>query len=99
MEPVAVRRGHRGPAGAALEILPMRKSLFAAALTASLLGGPAGQSSLFDPLFAFFSAIWDGQSLDAGCGWDPNGRCDVAPQPQLDEGCGWDPDGRCHSGS
>jgi hypothetical protein len=73
----------------------MRKALFAAALTASLLGGPAGRPSLFDPLFAFFSAIWDGQSFDEGCGMDPNGRCTAAPQPQLDEGCGWDPNGRC----
>jgi hypothetical protein len=77
----------------------MRKALFAAALTASLFGGPASRPDLFDPLFAFFSTVWDGQSLEAGCGFDPWGRCDVAPQPQLDEGCGFDPNGKCHPGS
>lgn len=82
-----------------LEIRPMRKALFAAALTASLLGGPAGRPDLFDPFFAFFSAIWNGQSLDAGCGFDPNGRCTAAPQPQSDAGCGMDPWGRCLGGS
>lgn len=50
---------------------------------------------------------------DAGCGWDPSGQCQPAPQidegciwdpngqcqpaPQTDAGCGWDPYGQCHS--
>lgn len=32
---------------------------------------------------------------DEGCGWDPYGQCQ--PAPQIDAGCIWDPYGQCHS--
>jgi hypothetical protein len=32
---------------------------------------------------------------DAGCGWDPSGQCQ--PAPQIDAGCIWDPSGQCRS--
>ncbi len=63
----------------------MRRSFMAMALTASLVSAPSG---LFDPLWAFFSSLWD---TKAGCGMDPNGQC--LPAPKI--GCELDPDGRC----
>jgi hypothetical protein len=73
--------------------LLMRRILLAVALTASL--APMAPS-FFGPLQALLSSLWDASAtLDAGCGFDPDGRCTTTPQFQLDEGCGFDPDGRC----
>ena len=66
----------------------MRRALLAVVLTAALLGPTS--SSLFDPLWPFFSSLW-GTSADAGCEMDPDGQC----QPQPDAGCEADPNGRC----
>jgi hypothetical protein len=80
-------------AGAAPEILPMRRALLAVAVTASLLGpvaapGPLGQ------LWQLLSSLWDIPAThDAGCIMDPSGGCREAPQPQPDEGCIMDPSG------
>jgi hypothetical protein len=76
----------------------MRKALAALALTASIATSIAGRPTPLDPLWAFFVSLWNGQLSDAGCGWDPSGRCQPA-QPTPDEGCGWDPNGRCNPGS
>jgi hypothetical protein len=68
----------------------MRRILLAALLTANL----------FNPLWSLLSSLWTAPAnTDAGCGFDPDGRCATAPQPQPDEGCGWDPNGRCNPGS
>lgn len=68
--------------GVTLETLPMRRTLLAVAVAASLL----------TPLWDLLSPIWGGsENTDAGCGMDPDGRC--MPTPQTDAGCGWDPYG------
>jgi hypothetical protein len=72
----------------------MRRMLLLVAVTAPLLGSP----QLFDPLWALVSTLWNGSTVDAGCGFDPYGSCRTAPQPQPDAGCGWDPFG-CPQGS
>ena len=56
----------------------MRMSLVVLALAAALASG-------------LFASIWSASSADAGCGFDPSGRC--SPAPQTDEGCGFDPSG------
>jgi hypothetical protein len=62
----------------------MRRTLLAVAVAASLL----------TPLWDLLAPLWGGsEDTDAGCIWDPYGRC--LPAPQTDEGCGWDPYGRC----
>lgn len=62
----------------------MRRTLLAVAVVASLL------TPLWDLLFP----LWSGsEDTDAGCIWDPSGRCQ--PAPQTDEGCIWDPSGSC----
>jgi hypothetical protein len=76
----------------------MRRSLAVFAVTTALLAAPARRPVLLDRIWSFFSAIWSGPSIDAGCGADPYGRCTSAPQPAVDEGCGWDPYG-CLKGS
>lgn len=68
----------------------MSKALLALALAASL----ASQPGLLDSLWSLLSAGWSESSPDAGCGWDPSGKCAPVPQPQTDAGCGWDPDGK-----
>jgi len=74
----------------------MRRTLFAVAVVASLLTSGSGP---LDPIWDLLSSLWDGSAgTDAGCGWDPDGRCLPAPEPQTDEGCGWDPYG-CPKGS
>lgn len=67
----------------------MSKAFLALVLVASL----ASQPNLRGSLWTLVSAAWSESSLDAGCGWDPNGKCAPA-QPQTDEGCGWDPSGK-----
>lgn len=76
----------------------MRRSLVVLAVTTSLLASPAGRPVLLDQIWSFLSAIWSGPSTDAGCGWDPNGRCPSSAQPTVDVGCGFDPYG-CPKGS
>lgn len=69
----------------------MRRSLVAAALTASLLAGPA---QLFHPLWDLLSSLWSGVAEKEGGGADPNGRLAPAPPlPTTDAGAGWDPNG------
>jgi len=69
----------------------MRRSLVAAALTASLLAGPA---QLFPPLWDLLSSLWSGGTVKAGGGADPNGlQAPAPPLPTTDEGAGWDPNG------
>jgi hypothetical protein len=67
----------------------MRKALFVLALAASLQASPF-RPGLLDPLWSIVVS-----TLDAGCGMDPYGRCNAAPQSQADAGCGMDPWGRC----
>lgn len=75
----------------------MRRALFAVALAASL-AHPA-QLGLLDPLWSLLSTLREAPATpDAGCEWDPWGRCAQASQPQIDAGCELDPNGRCHSG-
>jgi hypothetical protein len=69
----------------------MRRSLVAAALTASLLAPGAGQPH---PLWAFLSSLWSGITEKEGGGADPNGSHALAPRPTTDAGGGADPDGR-----
>ena len=69
----------------------MRRSFVVLVLAASLASAPSG---LFDPLWTYFSSLWDGSvSTKAGCEWDPNGQCLIAPKA----GCGMDPSGQCQS--
>jgi len=69
----------------------MRRSLVAAALTASLLAGPA---QLFHPLWDLLSSLWSGVTEKAGGGADPNGlQAPAPPPPTTDAGGGWDPNG------
>jgi hypothetical protein len=76
----------------------MRRALFAVALTAAL-AQPA-HLGLLAPFWSLLSTLWGAPATpDAGCEWDPWGRCAQAPQPQIDAGCELDPWGRCHSGS
>jgi len=71
----------------------MRRSLAVFAVTTALLAAPAGRPVLLDRIWSVLSTIWSGPSTDAGCGWDPNGRCTPVVQP--DAGCGADPFGLC----
>jgi len=81
-------------AGATPETFAMRRTLLALAVSASMLN-----PGLLDPIADLLSSIWSAsESADAGCIWDPDGRCRPAPQLQLDEGCGMDPYG-CPKGS
>ena len=73
----------------------MRQVLLVAAIAASLLN-PGTSATLADSLWHLLSSAW--AAADAGCGMDPNGRCQPAPAPRTDAGCGMDPDG-CPSGS
>jgi hypothetical protein len=71
----------------------MRRSLVAAALTASLLVPGPGPAQLLYPLWTLLSSIWGGVTEKAGGGADPFGLRAPAPQPTSDAGAGWDPDG------
>jgi hypothetical protein len=71
----------------------MRKALVALTLAAALA---AGRPAVLDHLWTLLTSVWSASSPDAGCGMDPDGRCNPAPQP--DEGCGMDPNG-CPQGS
>jgi len=83
-------------------------------LVATVLAGflaAAAPSSLFDQFWNLVASLWtDSAFSDAGCGWDPNGRCTPAEEPgsrptdsgsnpientQAKAGCGWDPNGGC----
>ena len=69
----------------------MRRSLVAAALTASLLAGPA---QLLPPFWTLLSSLWSGAMEKAGGGADPFGlQAPAPPQPTTDAGGGWDPFG------
>lgn len=77
-------------------------------ITTVLVGflSAAAPSSLFDQIWGLVASLWtDSPSSDAGCGWDPNGRC-APPEgteswlgpienSQAKAGCGWDPNGGC----
>ena len=72
----------------------MRRSLVVATLAAFLLVPKTSHATVLDPLWGFFSSLWNGAIEKAGGGADPDGR--LAPtQPNSDAGCGMDPDGRC----
>jgi hypothetical protein len=72
----------------------MRRSLVAAALTASLLVPGPGPAQLLHPLWALLSSLWSGAMEKEGPGWDPNGlQAPAPPPPTTDEGGGWDPFG------
>jgi len=69
----------------------MRRSLVAAALTASLLAGPA---QLFPPFWTLLSSLWSGGTVKEGGGADPFGlQAPAPPPPTTDAGGGWDPFG------
>jgi hypothetical protein len=70
----------------------MRRTLVAVALATSLFA-----TSPLDRLWSLFASLWTAPTPDAGCEWDPNGRC--APVVQPDAGCEWDPSGLCKPGS
>jgi hypothetical protein len=69
----------------------MRRSLAVFAVTTALLAAPTSRPVLLDRIWSFLSAIWSGQSIDEGCGFDPYGRCTSAAQSTIDAGCGMDP--------
>jgi hypothetical protein len=71
----------------------MRKALITLILAASLA---AGRPPLLEQLWSFVASALGGPAADEGCGLDPDGRCN--PAPQTDEGCGLDPSG-CPKGS
>jgi hypothetical protein len=72
----------------------MRRSLVAAALTASLLAPGPGPAQLLHPLWALLSSLWSGAMEKAGGGADPDGlHAPAPPQPTTDAGGGWDPNG------
>ncbi len=72
----------------------MRRSLVAAALTASLLAPGSGPAQLFHPLWTLLPSLWSGVTVKTGGGVDPDGRLAPAPpQPTTDAGGGWDPFG------
>ena len=66
----------------------MRKALIALILAGSLA---AGRPALLEQLWSFLSAALSPPTADEGCIFNPNGRCQ--PAPQTDEGCRLDPDG------
>ena len=68
----------------------MRSSLVALALAAALA---AGRPSL-DAIWTLLASAWSASSMDEGCIFDPDGRCN--PAPRNDAGCGFDPNGRCN---
>lgn len=68
----------------------MRRSFLALAVAASLA---TSQPNLLGQLWDLLAAVWSDSSADAGCIFDPNGVCTLAPR--SDEGCIFDPDGRC----
>lgn len=68
----------------------MRKALIAVTLTATLITHPS--------LWSFVSDLWNKSTADSGCGFDPWGKCNPAPEPETDAGCGADPWG-CPKGS
>jgi hypothetical protein len=72
----------------------MRRSLVAAALTASLLAPGPGSPQLLQPLWTLLSSLWSGALEKAGAGWDPFGLQAPAARPTSDAGGGADPDGR-----
>ncbi len=71
----------------------MRKALIALILAGSLA---AGRPALLGQLWSLLASALSPPAADEGCGFDPDGRCN--PAPQTDEGCGFDPSG-CPKGS
>jgi hypothetical protein len=79
----------------------MHRTLIATVLVGFL--SAATPSSLLDQIWSLMASLWtESPSSDAGCGWDPNGRCwpaDSGSKPientQTKAGCGWDPNGGC----
>lgn len=65
----------------------MRKALIALILAGSLAGRPA----LLEQLWSLLASAWSPPTADAGCIFDPDGRC--KPAPQTDAGCRFDPNG------
>ncbi len=77
----------------------MRRTILTVAVTASLLTSGARPGS-FEVLWNLLSSLWAGSAAtDEGCGWDPDGQCRPAAQPQTDAGCIWDPNGQCRPAS
>ena len=66
----------------------MRKALISLILAGSLA---AGRPTLLGQLCSFLSSALSAPTADAGCIFDPDGRC--KPAPQTDAGCIFDPDG------
>ncbi|HEX9940531.1 MAG TPA: hypothetical protein VGG03_00830 [Thermoanaerobaculia bacterium] len=74
----------------------MQRILVALALASSLLTSPGPRPDLLGPFRTFLSLLGSGSSTKEGCGMDPSGHCNTAPQPgpEIEAGCGMDPDGR-----
>ena len=68
----------------------MRHATLIILLTAPLLTAPT--SSLAN-LWSFLASAWAPETIDNGCGLDPNGSCQ--PAPTIENGCGLDPSGSC----
>lgn len=70
----------------------MHRTLLIVVVTAALFSPRP-----LEPFWNLLDSLWDASANgDAGCIWDPNGRCLPAPEPHSDAGCIWDPDGlRC----
>jgi hypothetical protein len=66
----------------------MRKALIALILAGSLA---AGRPALLGQLWSFLTSPLSPPTADAGCGFDPSGRCN--PAPRTDAGCIFDPSG------
>jgi hypothetical protein len=68
----------------------MRRALLALTLAGAVA---AGQAGFLDPLWSLLTSVWSESVPDEGCGLDPDGTCN--PAPQTDAGCILDPEGRC----
>jgi hypothetical protein len=84
----AARAGQSGPFLTPRRRPPMRKALIALTLAGSLA---AGRPALLDQIWSLLASAWSAPPGDAGCIFDPDGRC--TPAPQTDACCRFDPNG------
>lgn len=78
----------------------MRRTMIAAALTASLVNPAA--STVLNPLWSLWSWLWGDSQVKSGCVIDPWGQSQCSPAPQAVEaeaGCQIDPWGCPQQGS
>jgi hypothetical protein len=75
----------------------MHRISLAVALSAALLGSPAGRAGVLDPLWSLVSWLFPASQAKSehGCGMDPDGQCSTQSVTTSEEGCGMDPSGQC----